>query len=225
MADAPNHVLTRWGIPLFVIAHLVAITTLSLPTASSAMKRSAWKEPTVQRELQAWRARIEGLTGTPMTQEAFEDSLWTVADQWSKGRAAVLRPVRPYTKYFGTGQSWRMFLAPHTVPSRLQAEVQTPDGWVKVIGPDAEQPWNPLWVEHTRTRSTLFRLSWPHNNKAYTRIATWMARQILTEMPEATAVRFYWTKASSPTPEQVRSGNVPPSKDIRIRQYTREILE
>ena len=105
-----------------VVAHLTAITLMAMPAPVGGLDRRTWKDPTVQAEFAVWRARL-GALGVERTPKAFEDDLFRVAKGLVDVRDEVLAPFQPYYRWCGTWQSWRMFVAPHTHPSRMRVEV------------------------------------------------------------------------------------------------------
>ena len=113
--------LVRHGLALFVALHLFAVTFCALPSVGSGMNRGAWRQPTVQGEFRAWTERFAAL-GIELTQQELEDRLWTFATSYERWRDAVMVPFDPYYTYCGTWQSWKMFVAPHRFPGRLEIE-------------------------------------------------------------------------------------------------------
>lgn len=195
---------------VLVILHLVAITLLAMPNPGAGVDRRAWADPTVKAELATWRDRVAAL-GWDLPQEDFEDALHAVAKGAKDGRDALVAPFRPYYLYCGTWQSWRMFVAPHRFPSRLEIAVRPQGGdWQVVYAARSEEAdWSRSILDHDRMRSAVFRYAWPTYRGTYTEFTKWVARRAAVDFPDADQVRVRYLKGASPSPEQVRAGEIP----------------
>ncbi len=194
---------------LLIALHLLAITLQAMPAPVGAMRKAEWKNPTVQDELSLWTARLNGW-GIPWTQQEFEDHAWRIARNWLRVRRVVLSPFGPYYRYCGTQQSWRMFVAPHRYPSRLHVDIQTESEWLPVyVGRDDELDWHAQWFDHDRMRSVVFRFGWKSYRASYRQFVDFMAGLAAVEFPEASHIRVRLHRARTPSPEEVRTGNLP----------------
>ncbi len=186
----------------FILFHLLAILIAGMPSTESALKRSAWKDPTVQAEFAAWSARL----GVP--QPELEDQLFVFAQAWAKGRGTLERPFRPYLKLSATDQSWQMFVAPHMFPTRFEIAV-TRDGsdWQTVFKErSATATWRAELFGVERLRASIFRWGWAAYAGAYHKGCTALAGQLFAEDPTVLRVRCRFWKARSPTPAQAAAG-------------------
>ena len=202
---------------ILVTLHVLAVILGAFPAPVGGLQRSAWAEPTVARELDTWHKRLQTV-GLADDRAAFEDDLYAVASGWVQGRKAVLAPVLPYYRYLGVEQSWRMFVAPHKHPSRLQIHVRagaTADWEPLYEHGHPEYRWHAEQFRHTRMRSALFRYSWPGYRRNFRALARWVGRQVARERPEASHVRLQWIRRRTPSPEQVRSDRIPKATVIR----------
>lgn len=193
----------------FILFHLTAITLMALPAPGGGMSRAAWRNPTVQAEFQAWTERLNGL-GMSLTVDEFEDRAWTLASGFMKLRTEALRPFSPYYRYCGTGQSWRMFVAPHRFPSRLEFRVRELGRWRRIyVARDPELDWRAHELDHDRLRSSVFRYGWSQYRRHYRVFARYYGERALEDFPEADAVqvRFYTYRTLSP--QEARSGMDP----------------
>jgi hypothetical protein len=190
-----------------IAVHLVAITLMALPNPGSGLQRSAWKDKTVQQEFRVWRGRLAAL-GWEMTAPEFEDLLWSKATAFYKGRKAVISPFDWYYRYFGAWQSWRMFVAPHRYPARLEIAIDQGDGqWVSIYQARSETlDWNRAQMDHERLRAAVFRYGWPAYQRTWTEFATWAARGVFEDYPEAERVRLRFFKYRSLSPEEAAAG-------------------
>jgi hypothetical protein len=194
---------------VLVAAHVAAVCVAAIPAPVGGLNRKTWKDPTVQAELDVWYERLQS-AGLELGREEYEQQLFVVARSWVQGRHRALRFARPYFMYLGTKQSWRMFVAPHTHPSRLNVDIREGDTWYSVYQPfDAELRWGAEIFEDSRFRSAVFRYSWPNYKGEFKRLAQWVAVAAGEDFPEADAVRLRWLKRRTPTPRQARKGTAP----------------
>ena len=108
-----------------IAAHLLAVVLKAIPAPEGAMNKRDWANPTVQGELKMWTQTLNG-AGLSVTQAELEDQLFALAKGYMTVRNGVMTPFRPYHRYFGADQNWRLFVAPHMYPSRLSIEVLQP---------------------------------------------------------------------------------------------------
>lgn len=208
---------------VLIATHLVAITLMALPNPGSGLQRSAWKDATVQQEFGVWRGRLAAL-GWELEPAEFEQFLWSNAMAFHKGRKAVIAPFDWYYRYCGTWQSWRMFVAPHRYPARLEIAIDRGDGtWDAIY--QARSPtlnWNREQLDHERLRAAVFRYGWPAYKRTWTQFAIWNAGKIFEDYPEAQAVRLRFFKYRSPSPAEVRAGDEIDGTYIHPRIIRRE---
>ncbi len=205
--------MVRHGRALLVALHLFAVTAMAMPSVGGGMSRSAWKTPTVQAEFEAWSARLNGL-GLRFEQGELEDVLWDLAVAWEAGREKVLAPFQPYYQYCGTWQSWRMFVAPHRYPGRLEVEVRTDGDWEPLyVGRSSEHDWHRRWLDHDRFRAAVFRYSWEHYRRPRGELADWFARLAASERPDARQLQVSFVRYRTRSPDEVKQGV--PAKEKR----------
>jgi hypothetical protein len=205
---------------VLVALHLFAVTFMALPSASGGLNRRAWKDPTVQGEFAAWAARMRGW-GIPVAAPELEDTMWSFATSYEDLRDVVLKPFRPYFATTGTWQSWKMFVAPHRYPSRLEIHVDAGHGFEPVfVERSAEHQWMRIWFDHDRMRAAVFRYGWPHYRTSRSAFADWVARHAREDFPLAEQVRVSFVKYRTPSPEEVRAGIAPEERRelVEIRE-------
>jgi hypothetical protein len=203
-----------------IALHLVAITLVALPAPVGATNRATWKEPTVQAELAVWRGRFAAL-GLDLEPAAFEDALHAWAVDLLEVRTAVLTPFLPYYRYAGTSQSWRMFVAPHTHPARLEVAVERGGAWTTVFRErDPAAAWERRVFSQDRVRSLIFRLSWANYRTEYVAFADWVGRRAAQDFPDATKVRVRFMKRATPSAADVRAGQGEAEKPTQVRTIT-----
>ena len=210
-----------WARALFVAMHLFAVTAMALPSAGSGLTRSAWSDPTVQGEFQAWSKRLAGF-GIDVPTDELEERLWGIATGYEAVRIQVLAPFQPYFVYCGTWQSWRMFVAPHRYPGRLEIDVDRGQGWEPIyVARSDVHTWHRAWMDHDRMRASVFRYSWKHYAGARRYFTDWVSRTVAAEMPEARRVRVSWMRYRTRSPEEVRAGT--PATEKRDLSNTRNL--
>ena len=200
---------------IFIAFHVIAIGLMAFPAPGGGMNRTAWKQDTVQAEFQAWTERINGL-GIDITQAAFEDQLWDIATGFMGARDTVLDPFMLYYRELGAWQSWRMFVAPHRYPARLEIEVQrgTP-AWHKVyVMRSEEHNWLKPQFDHDRFRSAIFRYAWPRYKGTYRQFVDWLAVRARTDHPDATRLRVRFYRFKTLPAADIRAGKSPQGKYI-----------
>lgn len=209
---------------LFVALHLFAVSFMALPSPGSGLNRAAWSEPTVQGEFQSW-TQILGMVGIELTVPELEEHLWTLGHGYESVREWVLWPFMPYYRHLGTFQSWRMFVAPHRYPGRLQIRVHEDEQWRVVYEARSdEHTWHRAWFDHDRMRASVFRYSWKHYRNSRRRFTDWVARQAAHDFPEADRVEVSWMRYRTPSPQEVTRGASPKvERDLRNRRTLGEL--
>lgn len=190
---------------VLVTIHLVAITLSAVPSPEGGLNRKAWSDPTVQTEFKAWAGRLG------MQPKDFEEKLWTAANAYQGALGTVLTPVEPYELVLGTEQSWKMFVAPHRFPTRLELATRTGDQAWEVLfyesSPTAR--WHVEQLRLERLRSAIFRWGWPAYSSAFTKGCAAFARMAFDEDAARTEFRCRFWRAESPSPEEAASGDLP----------------
>lgn len=127
----------------------------------------------------------------------------------ARQRRRVLRPLRSYTYYTGTGQSWRMFKDVRPIGARLQVHIQRSPG----------DPWEPLYLEHSpqqwrgallnqsRIRSMRMPFSRCNGNRRpmYEELVALLAEAAAEDYPGALQLRVRYLKLKIGTPAQIRA--------------------
>jgi hypothetical protein len=190
----------------FFLFHVVAVTLLALPAPSGGMDRRTWSDPTVKAEFDAWRGRLAAI-GVELDARSFEDQLFASASAFMDLRAQVLAPFKPYHLYFGTWQSWRMFIAPHTHPTRLEIAVREGEAWRTVFFErSAEATWMRDVLDNDRMRSALFRYAWKNYASTWKEFGGWVAQRAAEDFPDADAVRLRYYRTTTRSAAEVRAG-------------------
>ena len=218
-----RELLTATAIALFLGYHLVAVTLRALPSPEPALDRSAWNDPSVRRELDAWASRLAHLgiegTGPQLAERGAQ-----LAERYIALRNRALVPFNAYYATCGTLQAWSMFQAPHRHPARLRIDLQRGGTWQPIFRErDPRYAWLGEPLSDTRFRSVLFRLGWPYFRGELTRFADWVALRAAHDFPDAVGVRVLFERAETPTPAQARAGfhdapvdDPPLERDLRV---------
>ena len=189
---------------IFVIVQLAAVLIPAIPDPGIALRRAAWRDPTVQQEFKVW-ADVLGVDA-----DELEDQIWVIAKGITAGRAALARPFKPFWKYLGVRQPWRMFVAPHRFPTALVIDVHEDNQW-RIVYADRspKYTWRVGYFGHDRMRAAIFRYGWPGYAKTYRTFSRWIAGLAAEDFPDARYVRVRMFRRRSPSPEEVRAGMIP----------------
>jgi len=204
-----------------VAVHIIAITLMALPAPGGGMNRANWKNQTVQMELKEWTERLNRW-GVALTTTQLEDKLWTLSSSGMRIRRSLLKPFRPYYRNCGTGQSWRMFVAPHRHPARLSIDLFEEESWRTIYTPhDPQHAWLAGVIEFDRFRSLVFRYGWGetdrHYRRDYDQFTHWLARRARQDFPEATKLRVRFYKYRTRSPQELRADTPEKGKFILVR--------
>lgn len=194
--------MKRHLVAAFVLWHALAVLASSLPSPGRGVNRSYWSEPTVQAEFQAWATAL----GTDLV--TFQDGLYVAAVNVQAAVRAANAPFRQYLSVTNTAQSWKMFVAPHRFPTRLQLRAQGSDGsWAVVYeeGDDAPR-WRGERFATERMRAAVFAWGWPQNKKRWASACAGFARDYFAETAEAAAFQCRFGKGASLSAAQVLAG-------------------
>lgn len=200
-----------------VAVHLVAITLSALPSPEGGLNRKNWADDTVQAEFSAWADRFG------MEPKAFEDALWEFANAYNRGYKRLLTPVKPYERLVGSEQSWKMFIAPHRFPTRLDIDGRAENGEWSVLYAESSPTavWRKDLLRLERLRSAIFRWGWPDYGTAWGKGCAALAALAFADFPELAEVRCRFWKAKSPSPAEATSGELPDGKWISPRLVRR----
>ncbi len=189
---------------IFVIVHLAAVLIQAIPDPGIALRRAAWRDPTVQQEFKVWADVLS------VDADELEERLWVIAKGFTAGRAALAWPFKPYSKYIGVRQPWRMFVAPHRFPTALVIDVHEDNQW-RIVYADRspEYTWRVRYFGHDRMRAAIFRYGWPSYAGTYRGFSRWIAGLAAEDFPDARYVRVRMFRRRSPSPEEVRAGSIP----------------
>jgi len=216
-SDNPQRSLWSNVRGVLIALHVAAVVIGAFPAPVGGLDKAAWSEPTVQAELDTWHGLLQG-GGLQSDRAEFEADLYRLAGMWVRSRKHVVKPFQPYYRYLGVEQSWRMFVAPHKHPSRLQVQVRSgeSDAWETLFEQDnPDYSWRSHQLLHTRMRSCLFRYSWPGYRKNFKALSRWVGREVSQERPDASHVRLQWLRRRTAGPAKMRAGDRPPEKVVR----------
>ncbi len=197
---------------ILISLHLIAIILKAIPAPEGAMNRADWRNPTVQAEFKDFTQKLNR-AGLNITQREVEDELWALSRQYMKIRKGMLRPFQTYYRFAGADQNWRLFVAPHMYPSKLNIEILVDEEWQTIYQPfNTNMRWQASLIENSRFRPSIFRYSWPRYKKHYHAFGEYLGKQAAIDFPEAIRLRTRWWNAKSPSPEQVLNDTQPKGK-------------
>ncbi len=204
---------------LLILVHLLSIVLLSLPASPRLSDRSYWDMPRQQREMEAWSNRLG------LDQEEFESFVWHNTQRYVAARKWLSRPFLRFADYAGTRQGWSMFSNPRLTTGRFEVEVEVEGQWHLIFRPrDSEADWNRSQFDHNRVRKLLGRLAVKPQQPAYNELATWIAKSVAADYPQATRAKVTLLTWQSLPPEQVRAGKKPVEHRTRYQEFTLEEL-
>lgn len=183
---------------ILIAFHLCAITLKACPAPEGAMAKQDWAHPTVQAEFKQWTAVLNG-SGLNISQNELEEHLWSLATQITNVRNLTLSPFRKYYRYLGADQNWRLFVAPHMFPSRLEIDVQLDEEWTPIYRVFDGPKWMANLIENGRFRPSIFRYSWGRYKGQYNRFSKFMSDKAQKDYPDASAIRFRWWRYPLPS--------------------------
>lgn len=222
MPTLPVWVHTAWRVivVVLIVVHLVAITLMAFPSPGGGLNRKDWSQPTVQAEFDAWNERLRAVGWTGSVDE-LQDRVYGFAKGYASGHRSLMKPFQSYYSYAGTHQSWRMFVAPHRYPSRLQIRVKEGRRWRVVYeARDPEHRWNAHIFDHDRMRSALFRYGWGRKYmRDWAAFGAWVAVQAATDFPDASVVELRFSTFRTLTPDEVKAGTEPELRWHKARKY------
>lgn len=197
---------------ILITFHLVAVILKAIPAPEGAMNRADWKNATVQAEFKDFTQKLNAV-GIDITQKELETELWGISKKYMSARKGVLKPFKKYYRFAGADQNWRLFVAPHMYPSKLNIEILVDEEWQTVYQPfNSEMRWQAHLIENSRFRPSIFRYSWPRYKRHYHAFGEYLGKQAADDFPEAIRLRTRWWTARSPSPEQVLNNTQPEGK-------------
>jgi hypothetical protein len=171
---------------LAVVLLVHGVAALPLP---HAVQRKELSDPVAVEEVSRWLERLRGL-GLVMERDAFEDAIVEVSGAIGGGHRALLKPIRPWFRYTGTGQGWALFANPDTHPSRLQiAVVRGEQRDIVYLRGDATLREYAWLVESRRLRPIYDAEAVRRRpNAAHRRYVRWISEQVRQRDPSVDAV-------------------------------------
>lgn len=187
----------------------------SLPSPGRGVNRSYWSEPTVQAEFQSWADML----GTDLV--TFQDRLYVVAVKLQATVRAANAPFREWLRVTNTVQSWKMFVAPHRFPTRLQLRARHADGSWEVVyeeGANDAPRWRGERFATERMRAAVFAWGWPQNKKRWFSACSGFAGEYFAETTDVDAFQCRFGKGASLSAAQVLAGE--PLKEEWVLERT-----
>jgi hypothetical protein len=189
-----------------VLAHVAGVLLLALPSLRAALDRSAFHDPTVQAELEAWALRFRSL-GFDAGAGELEERAYGIAVAWARTRETLVAPFEPYRRYVGIRQPWVMFVAPQRYPARVEVEIEEAGRWRTIFRErSAEHAWRRELFDHDRLRAALFRYAWDAYGATYRELAEWIGTEVAKDFPSADRVRVRMFRFRTPSPEEASAG-------------------
>lgn len=206
---------------LLITVHLFAICLKAIPAPEGGMNKRDWQNPTVQAELKTWTNTFNSI-GIEITTPELEQHLWTLAKEYMSVRRSILKPFKKYYQHVGADQNWRLFVAPHMYPSKLNIDIYIDGKWETAYQPFSEHQWEAQLIETSRFRPTIFRYSWNRYKSHYKKMGNYFAKRAAKAFPNATKMRTRWWQQKSASPEQILTDTRPEGKWRYVYHYNLE---
>jgi hypothetical protein len=196
--------LGRHALAAFVAVHVAVVVISAIPSPEGGLSRKNWADPGVRVEMDAWADRLG------MDHDTFVDRLWGFANAYQSALDVLLGPVERYERWTATGQSWKMFVAPHRQPARFSVEARDASGWrVLFREGDADATWMAWPLRMERLRASIVRWAWPSHAKPAKTACGALAARAFAEDPAIEEVRCRFWRARTPSARQVLDGRIP----------------
>ncbi|MCB9797051.1 MAG: hypothetical protein H6741_30570 [Alphaproteobacteria bacterium] len=184
-----------------VLAAAIFVSFLDALPLTSAPKLMHLREPAVAEQLRHWAEVL----GRDQDYPTFEQDVLRLGGVFANSRKGVLKPFRPFNRYTGTGQAWGFFAWPETYPYWIKVEGRPRGGdWELLYEPlNAEAQLMNFELRYRRTRFLFvdaLRMADPE--PIVSRMADWVAPQVLERRPDLDEVKVYFRRARTPKPGQ-----------------------
>lgn len=210
--------MKRHIIAAFVLWHGSAMLASALPSPGAGLNRSYWSDPTVQAEFGTWA----GMLG--VESDALQDDVFALAQRVQAAVDGVRAPFKPWLDLTHTRQSWKMFVAPHRYPTRLQLRVAGAGGQWRVVY-EEDRPgagWMAARFRNERVRASVFAWGWPAARTKWRSACAGFARDLFGEVPDVERVQCRFAKITSPSAAEVLAGEAPAEKWVMPIEVGRE---
>ncbi len=168
---------------------VIVVNAVAALPGFPGLRRANFDHPSARDEL----GRISAVGadwGIEFDPDTLADALYTAADTHRRARAAVLRPLRPWFVYTGTGQSWGLFTYPDRFPSRLVVQGRTADGpWERLfVAHDSNTAFDEGAFTYRRVRA-VYDGHADRSDRTWERFCTWAALRVFVARPDVVEVR------------------------------------
>ena len=174
-----------------MLAHLAAVCLMALPAPVGGASKSTRETPSV-RDMITAASEVTGLSEDRVDALAFG-----TVESWIRLRKDALKPLRPYYKWAGTSQSWRMMAIINRRSGRLRVDINDA---VAYRTADTGARWRAEVLESARVRGVLVRYAWRLDRKDYKQLAEWIIDEAHADFGPDAAVRVCMERAAIPGP-------------------------
>jgi hypothetical protein len=194
---------------VLILCHLLAIGLKALPNTNQYRRASDWDHPSVMAEVKRWSSNLKSI-GIDLPPLKLRRLAFQAANNYGNFYLGLVKPFRPYYNYCGTDQQWVLFAAPDRFPPRIELDLFENGEWRPLYVPFEEHRWQSNLLESGRFRSAISRFGIPRFRRQGNRLGLYLAKLAATDFPKARSFRMRWTRRKTPSPSQVRNGEVSP---------------
>ena len=166
---------------------LISQAILAIP-AIQPVTAETLRSPGGRAEMRMWHSFLSK-AGLSWTEDEFVEHLDTVTTGAHAMRSAVVKPLHPLGHWLGVHQSWGLFAAPGTYPTRLEVEVHEPGGgWRHVYRRlDSEYDEMAAHFAYRRVRG-LHDAGQKKPSRPFQAFSNWVAAEMFAAHPDANRV-------------------------------------
>lgn len=176
----------RARIRALVLAVVIAVQAWMAVPLPPKVAPQRLRDPVAREEIDRWRALLSSI-GIELSKDQAIQLAVHVSEILGGTRQASLRPLQPGIRVTGIGQSWALFAAPDTHPSRLELHARVAGTWQPVYRRlDDDYPFLASVMGFRKVRGVYDS----NGGRSYDEMAKWAADRVFEAYPAADAARM-----------------------------------
>lgn len=185
-----------------VLAHIVAVLGMSIPSPQGFLVDHPLDNPKIAAPLRVWEGAMERIGVPPQTTRTVA---LTGGKALERAENAMERWCRPYVRYAGVSQSWRMFASSPARGWRLEILLEEGGEWRTVYRRlDPEARWRASLWEDGRVRGMINSLANAKFSAWWKTFAESAGRRAAVDFPDATGLKLQRVDVRFPPPKELR---------------------